>query len=68
MNTQTALTSNIDKKLDTLLTMLSKFFPELLGKDSSIILDDDTLVSKIAPKMDKQLDKLAKRKKRGITV
>ena len=48
--------------------MLSKFFPELLDKDSSIILDDDTLVSKIAPKMDKQLDKLAKRKKRGITV
>lgn len=68
VNTQTTLTSNIDKKLDTLLTMLSKFFPELLDKDSSIILDDDTLVSKIAPKMDKQLDKLAKRKKRGITV
>ena len=68
VNKQITLTSNIDKKLDTLLTMLSKFFPELLDKDSSIILDDDTLVSKIAPKMDKQLDKLAKRKKRGITV
>lgn len=67
-NKQTIITTSIDKKLDTLLTMLSKFFPEVLDKDSSIVLDDDTLVSKIAPKIDKQLDKLARRKARGVTV
>lgn len=53
-------------KVDALLELLTAFFPSLLAvAEKDLVLDDDTLVGKIAPKMDKALGKLSTAKERG---
>lgn len=49
-----------------LVEMLKEMFPQLLDAfDVTIVLDDGTLVAKLAPKMDRQLGLIYKRKERG---
>lgn len=58
---------DIHQKLDRLVEMLQRFFPEVLElmTNQVMVLDDGTLVAKIAPKMDSELGKLAIKKGRG---
>ncbi|MCD8008331.1 MAG: hypothetical protein LUF68_05275, partial [Clostridiales bacterium] len=64
-----AIAENNDElltKVDALLELLSTFFPSLLAvAEKELVLDDGTLVGKIAPKMDKALGKLSVAKERG---
>lgn len=52
--------------LERIVEMLAQFFPEALdAMDQVMVLDDGTLVAKIAPKMDVALGKLTVNKGRG---
>ena len=57
---------NLEGTVATLIDMLKEMFPQLLDAfDVTIVLDDGTLVAKLAPKMDRQLGLIYKRKERG---
>lgn len=57
---------NLEDSVATLIDMLKEMFPQLLDAfDVTIVLDDGTLVAKLAPKMDRQLGLIYKRKERG---
>ena len=57
---------NLEGTVATLIDMLKEMFPQLLDAfDVTIVLDDGTLVAKLAPKMDRQLGLINKRKERG---
>lgn len=52
--------------LERLLAILAEYFPEIIEKlDKEIVLDDGTLVGKLAPKMDKKLGDINKLRLRG---
>lgn len=52
--------------LQKLADILSAFFPQIIdGMDQAVVLDDGTLVGKIAPKMDRELGRIKQRKDRG---
>lgn len=58
--------SNLEMVVVDLVEMLKEMFPQLLDAfDVTIVLDDGTLVAKLAPKMDRQLGLIYKRKERG---
>lgn len=52
--------------LDKLISMLTQYFPEILGNlEREMVLDDGTLVAKITPKVDKKLGDINRMKERG---
>lgn len=53
--------------LQRILEILADFFPQVLDAlmEMNVVLDDGTLVGRLAPKMDKELGKLRNRKDRG---
>lgn len=52
--------------LDKLISMLTQYFPEILGNlEREMVLDDGTLVAKITPKVDKKLGDINRMKGRG---
>jgi hypothetical protein len=58
--------SGLAQRLDRIISLLVQFFPDVLaGLDQVMVLDDGTLVAKMAPAMDAALGKLAIRKGRG---
>lgn len=58
--------SNLELLVAEMVEMLKEMFPQLLEAfDVTIVLDDGTLVAKLAPKMDRQLGLIYKRKERG---
>lgn len=63
---QTEITRRLDGlegQVTAILNLLQIFFPQLLDAlDVTLVLNDGTLVAKLAPKLDKQLAVLAKRK------
>ena len=53
---------NVNDKFDKLIELIIRFFPEFAkSKDSKIVLDDDTLVGKLTPKIDSRLNELRER-------
>ena len=63
---QTEVTRRLDGlegQVTAILNLLQTFFPQLLDAlDVTLVLNDGTLVAKLAPKLDKRLAVLAKRK------
>lgn len=63
---QTEITRRLDGlegQVTAILNLLQTFFPQLLDAlDVTLVLNDGTLVAKLAPKLDKRLAVLAKRK------
>ena len=63
---QTEVTRRLDRlegQVTAILNLLQTFFPQLLDAlDVTLVLNDGTLVAKLAPKLDKRLAVLAKRK------
>ena len=58
--------SNLELLVAEMVEMLKEMFPQLLDAfDVTIVLDDGTLVAKLAPKMDRALGLIYKRKERG---
>lgn len=58
--------NNLELLVAEMVEMLKEMFPQLLDAfDVTIVLDDGTLVAKLAPKMDRQLGLIYKRKERG---
>ena len=58
---------NLEGTVAALIDMLKEMFPQLLDAfDVTIVLDDGTLVAKLAPKMDRELGLIYKRKVRGL--
>lgn len=58
--------SNLELLVAEMVEMLKEMFPQLLDAfDVTIVLNDGTLVAKLAPKMDRQLGLINKRKERG---
>lgn len=54
------------EKFDLLIDLLSAFFPKVLEMlDTVIVLEDGTLVGKLAPKMDEALGEIRRNKERG---
>lgn len=54
------------ERIDQVIDLLSRFFPSVLEMlDTVIVLDDGTLVGKMAPKMDKALGDILRKKERG---
>lgn len=52
--------------LDKLISMLARYFPEILDNlEREMVLDDGTLVAKITPKVDKKLGDINRMKERG---
>lgn len=53
-------------KFDLLIALLDEFFPKVLDMlNMSVVLEDGTLVGKLAPKMDEALGELMRKKERG---
>ena len=55
------------EKFDLLIALLDEFFPRVLDAllGMNIVLEDGTLVGKLAPKIDDELGELMRRKERG---
>ena len=54
-------------RFDLLIALLDAFFPKVLDMlNMSVVLEDGTLVGKLAPKMDEELGKLLRKKERGV--
>lgn len=53
-------------RFDLLIALLDEFFPKVLDMlNMAVVLEDGTLVGKLAPKMDKALGELMRKKERG---
>lgn len=53
-------------RFDLLIALLDEFFPKVLDMlNMSVVLEDGTLVGKLAPKMDEALGELMRKKERG---
>lgn len=53
-------------RFDLLIALLDAFFPKVLDMlNMSVVLEDGTLVGKLAPKMDEALGELMRKKERG---
>lgn len=58
--------SALAEKFDQLISLLNEFFPVMLkAMERAIVLDDGTLVGRLAPAIDAQLGKIATHKGRG---
>lgn len=56
----------IVEKLEMLIDLLTRFFPQILAMmDRDVVLDDGTLVGKMTPKIDDELGKILNLKGRG---
>lgn len=54
------------EKFDLIIELLGEFFPKVLEMlNMAIVLDDGTLVGKLAPAMDDELGKILRQKERG---
>lgn len=54
------------EKFDLIIELLGEFFPKVLEMlDMTVVLDDGTLVGKLAPKMDEELGRILRKKERG---
>lgn len=54
------------ERFDTLIAILSRYLPEIIkALDIDVVLDDGTLVGKMAPKMDTKLNQILGHKGRG---
>lgn len=61
-----AETNGIATRLDVLLDILAKFFPEILeAAKKAIVLDDGTVVGKLAPKINEKLGEIQTANARG---
>lgn len=61
-----AETNGLATRLDVLLDILAKFFPEILeAANKAIVLDDGTVVGKLAPKMNQKLGEIQTANARG---
>lgn len=60
--------SSLENKFDLFMTMFESNFTELISalKNMKIVLDDDTLVGKLADGMDKELGNIYRMKARGV--
>ena len=59
-------TNGLATRLDVLLDILAKFFPEILeAANKAIVLDDGSVVGKLAPKMNRKLGELQTANARG---
>jgi phage-related protein len=57
---------NLEETITNLIDMLKEFFPELLEVfDVTVVLDDGTMVARLAPKIDRELGKIQRRKEWG---
>ena len=57
---------NIENLVSRILETLLQWFPELLEAfDVQMVLDGDTLVAELTPKVDRELGIIKKRKERG---
>lgn len=57
---------NLEETITNLIDMLKEFFPELLEVfDITVVLDDGTMVARLAPKIDRELGKIQRRKEWG---
>lgn len=57
---------NLEETITNLIDMLKEFFPELLEVfDVTVVLDDGTMVARLAPKIDRELGVIYKNKGRG---
>ena len=57
---------NLEETITNLIDMLKEFFPELLETfDVTVVLDDGTMVARLAPKIDRELGKIQRRKEWG---
>ena len=62
----TAENAGVVDKLDKLISMLAKYFPEIIvGMNRGIVLDSGALVAELAPKMDTKLGIITTHKGRG---
>lgn len=53
-------------KISDLVSLLNRYLPIIVeNSEQQLVLDDNTLVGKIAPKMDSELGKLSAKKRRG---
>ena len=58
--------SALAEKFDQLISLLNEFFPAILkAMERAIVLDDGTLVGRLAPAMDEELGKILGHKGRG---
>lgn len=64
---QLSETQTINSKLDNLINLLTEFFPDLMSAlmEQVMVLDDGTLVAKMAPRMEEELGNIAIMKGRG---
>lgn len=59
-------TNGLGEKIDKLIELLAKFFPEILENlDMDIVLNDGVLVGRLAPKMNAKFGDIAKANARG---
>lgn len=58
---------NLENLIASVIVTLQEYFPQLLEAfDVQIVLNDGTLVSKLTPKIDRELGMILQRKKRGM--
>lgn len=63
----TAYQSAVTGKLDRIINLLEKFFPQLISKfDIVIEIDGDRLIAKLMPKIDRNMGDKIKNTERGL--
>lgn len=56
----------MEKQIDRLTKTVQKYFPQVIeNMDRDVVLDGDTIVGRLAPKMDAKLGRISKHKERG---
>ena len=51
--------------IQKLISLLAEYLPVIAEKDQQIVLDGNTLVARLAPRIDQELGILSNRKQRG---
>lgn len=58
--------SNVEAMISDLILMLGEYYPKLLDKfDISVVMNDGVLVARLAPKIDKEIGAIYRRKERA---
>lgn len=56
----------MERQIDQLTKTVQKYFPQVIeNMDRDVVIDGDTIVGKLAPKMDAKLGRISKHKERG---
>lgn len=56
----------MERQIDQLTKTVQKYFPQVIeNMDRDVVMDGDTIVGKLAPKMDVKLGRISKHKERG---